>query len=73
MRRNFSLGCFLIVVATPAIFTACNSGSNEAKPGAAANSGKVPVTTKSEEARKEFLARPGSCRQITVTGFGRAL
>lgn len=57
MRSNIFMGfLWATVVATAAAtWVACNSPTSVAKPGASADSGKVPVTTKSEEGRKEFL------------------
>ena len=44
----------VLAVIAPACI-ACNSTNGETKSAASAEAGKVPVTTKSEEARKEFL------------------
>ena len=57
MRINFLLRSFVaaVLVVIAPTWIACNSTNGDAKPSAPANSGKVPVTTKSEEARKEFL------------------
>jgi tetratricopeptide (TPR) repeat protein len=41
------------VVLSAALWSACNKAAD--KPAVAADAGKIPVTTKSEEARKEFL------------------
>jgi tetratricopeptide (TPR) repeat protein len=45
---------WLAIVALAGL-AACNSGSDTTKPAASADNAKVPVTTKSEDARKEFL------------------
>jgi tetratricopeptide (TPR) repeat protein len=50
MPKRFS---WLALIALAAL-TACNSANEASKP-ASANNDKVPVTTKSEDARKEFL------------------
>jgi tetratricopeptide (TPR) repeat protein len=44
-----------VVVLSTAILSACNKGSDAGQTAAASSGGKIPVTTKSEEARKEFL------------------
>ena len=44
-----------ILVLTATVWTACNNANTGASSPAAAASGKVPITTKSEDARKEFL------------------
>lgn len=55
MPTNISMRLLRIAVVALSVSTACNSANNEAKPAASADSGKVPVTTKSEDARNEFL------------------
>ena len=50
---RFALAVILAFTAT--LWTACNNANTGGSTSAAANSGKVPITTKSEEARKEFL------------------
>ena len=55
MRTKISTWLLSIAVVALGISTSCNSASNETKSAASANTGKVPVTTKSEDARKEFL------------------
>jgi hypothetical protein len=45
---------FATVVLSTTIWSACNKGTDSTMP-AKADAGKVPVTTKSEEARKEFV------------------
>jgi tetratricopeptide (TPR) repeat protein len=56
MRPNISLRFLVVVtlVAATTVWIACNSTKTDAK-SASADSGKIPVTTKSEDARKEFL------------------
>jgi tetratricopeptide (TPR) repeat protein len=49
------LGLATIVALTSTVWTACNSANTGATSPAAAGGGKVPVTTVSAEARKEFL------------------
>jgi tetratricopeptide (TPR) repeat protein len=44
-----------VVLALSVVGTACNNANPGAGSATAAGSGKVPITTKSEEARKEFL------------------
>ena len=44
-----------ILVLTATVWTACNNANTGASSSTAATSGKVPLTTKSEDARKEFL------------------
>ena len=57
MRSNRSLRLALaaILVLTATVWTACNNAYTGATAPAATGGGKVPITTKSEEARKEFL------------------
>ena len=45
----------VILAFTATLWTACDNANTGGSTSAPANSGKVPVTTKSEEARKEFL------------------
>jgi tetratricopeptide (TPR) repeat protein len=45
----------VILAFTATVWTACNNANTGASSPAAATGGKVPVTTKSEDARKEFL------------------
>ncbi|HMH05057.1 MAG TPA: tetratricopeptide repeat protein [Terriglobales bacterium] len=49
------LGLATIVALTSTVWTACNSANTGATSPAAAGGGKVPVTTVSADARKEFL------------------
>ena len=49
------LGLATIVAFTATLWTACNNANTGATSPAAAGGGKVPVTTVSAEARKEFL------------------
>jgi tetratricopeptide (TPR) repeat protein len=44
-----------IVVMSTAILSACNKTNSDVQAGVASDAGKIPVTTKSEDARKEFL------------------
>jgi tetratricopeptide (TPR) repeat protein len=54
MRPNSVMRLILAaLVAFCAVFTACNSDKASANPPA--DNGKVPITTKSEEAKKEYL------------------
>jgi tetratricopeptide (TPR) repeat protein len=55
MRTRISTRLLTIAIVALGLSIACNSASNEPKSAASANTGKVPVSTKSEEARKEFL------------------
>jgi tetratricopeptide (TPR) repeat protein len=45
----------VIVVLSASIFSACNKSNSVGQSDSASNGGKIPVTTKSEDARKEFL------------------
>ncbi|HWC18778.1 MAG TPA: tetratricopeptide repeat protein [Terriglobales bacterium] len=45
-----------ILLLSSITWTACSRTSNASEPNAGAANGKLPITTKSEEARKEFLA-----------------
>ena len=49
------LALAVILAFTATLWTACDNANTGGSTSAPANSGKVPVTTKSEEARKEFL------------------
>jgi tetratricopeptide (TPR) repeat protein len=44
-----------IVVVSVAIFSGCNKSGDAGSSASASDGGKIPVTTKSDEARKEFL------------------
>lgn len=59
MHRNRSLVVFLTLVFASAVLSGCTNVGNSNGPVAANNAGsandKIPVTTASEEARKEFL------------------
>ncbi len=57
MRLNLSMRSFLgfVIALSTAIGIGCSSNSNDAKASASADTGKIPITTKSEDARKEFL------------------
>jgi tetratricopeptide (TPR) repeat protein len=53
LRRRHS--GFILVVLSAAIFSACNKSGDTRSSASASDGGKIPVTTKSDEARKEFL------------------
>jgi len=57
MHRNRPLGLFLAIVVVSGIVALSGCVTEEGKSPVTANSdtGKIPVTTASEEARKEFL------------------
>jgi tetratricopeptide (TPR) repeat protein len=57
MRPNDSMHFVLVaIVLFAATWTGCNSSSDAGRSAAASSdNGKIPITTKSEEARKEFL------------------
>jgi tetratricopeptide (TPR) repeat protein len=57
MRSNCSLriASVAILSLTATVWTACNNANTGATSPAANGGGKVPLTTKSEDARKEFL------------------
>jgi len=44
-----------VLVASAAIWTACNKTSSNVSAAASSDGGKIPITTKSEDARNEFL------------------
>src|ERR1700675_143124 len=50
--RFVSIAVLVLSVAT---WIACNQSTNTSSAAASTDGGKVPITTKSEEARKEFL------------------
>ena len=54
LSRSNRYALFATVVLSTTIWSACNKGTDSTMP-AKADAGKVPVTTKSEEARKEFV------------------
>jgi tetratricopeptide (TPR) repeat protein len=61
-RQGFTLLMFAVVLALSAALSGCapagevaNANAPAASPAAPADGGKIPVTTTSEEARKEFL------------------
>lgn len=56
MRQKTS-NCYLlaIVALSLAVSSACNQAKSPASASASSESGKIPITTKSEEARNEFL------------------
>jgi tetratricopeptide (TPR) repeat protein len=51
-RRFLSIA---VLVLSVAIWSACNQANTTSSAAASSDAGKIPVTTKSEEARKEFL------------------
>jgi tetratricopeptide (TPR) repeat protein len=56
MRRNsFNFWVLSVLVLSTATWSACDKTNTEGAPAASAGGGKIPITTKSEEARKEFL------------------
>jgi tetratricopeptide (TPR) repeat protein len=56
MRSNrFNLLVLALLVLTTAMWSACDKTNSTAAPAASAGGGKVPITTKSEEAKKEFV------------------
>jgi tetratricopeptide (TPR) repeat protein len=56
MRRKNSMRFVLAtIVLLAATWTACTSSSSGGSAAASSNGGKVPITSKSEDARKEFL------------------
>src|ERR1700752_1453497 len=76
MRRdkfqNGSIALFSILVLLILTSTACQQvesthGASAGPNNAAGNSGKIPVTTNSEEARKEFLAGRDLAEKLRIT------
>jgi tetratricopeptide (TPR) repeat protein len=55
MPTKLSLCLLSVALIALAFAAACNSANDDAKRVMSADGGKLPVTTKSEEARKEFL------------------
>ena len=53
--KYFARFMFAAILALSAVWTACNNANPGAGSATAASSSKVPITTKSEDARKEFL------------------
>jgi tetratricopeptide (TPR) repeat protein len=53
--KTVRLALAVILAFTATLWTACDNANTGSSTSAPANSDKVPVTTKSEEARKEFL------------------
>jgi len=51
-RRFVSIAVLALSVAT---WSACNQANTTSSASASSDGGKIPITTKSEEARKEFL------------------
>ena len=55
MRRNsFNFWVLAVLVAGSATWSACDKTNREAASATSAGGGKIPITTKSEDARKEF-------------------
>src|SRR5579864_7691769 len=57
MRNNDRMRFVLIAVVllSVATWSACNQANTTSSATASSDAGKIPITTKSEEARKEFL------------------
>ena len=56
MRSNrFNLLLTALLVMTTGMWSACDKSDSVAAPAASAGGGKIPITTKSEEAKKEFV------------------
>src|SRR5580693_3913449 len=56
MRSNrFNLLVSALLVLTTAMWSACDKTNSSAAPAASSAGGKIPITTKSEEAKKEFM------------------
>jgi tetratricopeptide (TPR) repeat protein len=56
MRRNsFNRLVLAVLVLATATWSACDKSNSEGAQAASAGGGKIPITTKSEEAKKEFL------------------
>jgi tetratricopeptide (TPR) repeat protein len=53
--RHSSFILVVIVALSTAMLSACNKTNDAGQPTVATDGGKIPVTTKSEDARKEFL------------------
>src|SRR5882757_507037 len=53
--KSLRLALAVILAFTATLWSACDNANTGGSPSTPANSGKVPLTTKSEEARKEFL------------------
>ena len=68
MQRNSSLTLFLLIIVTSAmmVLSGC-ANSGDSKVTANSDSGKVPVTTSSEEAKKEFLAGRDLAEKLLIT------
>src|SRR3569833_1323433 len=55
-KRNSQQLLFLtVLVLSLAVASACNKANSPSSANAASDGGKIPVTTKSEEAKSEFL------------------
>src|SRR3984893_11514834 len=68
MQRNSSMTLFLLIVVTLAmmILSGC-ANPGDSKVAANTDSGKIPVTTSSEEAKKEFLAGRDLAEKLLIT------
>jgi tetratricopeptide (TPR) repeat protein len=78
MRSNrFNLLVLALLMMTTAMWSACDKSNSAAAPAASAGGGKIPITTKSEEAKKEFaLGRDLSEKlqaQDSVAHFDKAI
>jgi tetratricopeptide (TPR) repeat protein len=54
-RNRFNRLALAVVLSSTAIWSACNNTTTEGTSATSATSGKIPITTKSEDARQEFL------------------
>jgi len=56
MRRNsFNFWVLAVLVVSTATWSACDKTNSEGASATSAGGGKIPITTKSEDARKEFI------------------
>ncbi len=64
MRPNdpIRFAWIVVLVVSATISTACNKTSSNVSASASSDGGKIPVTTKSEDARNEFLQGRASLR-----------
>jgi tetratricopeptide (TPR) repeat protein len=69
MQRKISLTLSLVILASfGAILNGCENGNGTKGPAAAtADAGKIPITTSSEDARKEFLAGRDLADKLLIT------
>jgi tetratricopeptide (TPR) repeat protein len=70
MQRKSSLALCLVIMVSlgAAVLSGCtNATSNESPATAKSEAGKVPVTTSSDEARKEFLAGRDLAEKLQIT------